>query len=153
MLTKRHTRQRAVVAILTLVAVLFGAGMVRIELLDTTLQSIVYDRAITLSPAEVRNQITIVAIDDPTIKQYGPWHTYAKLNEARAVYPDDLSLRGYIEIIRTAIVRDLLSHPKGLQAVPRLSADTAMRPRPTSRACSSQPRRCRLAPSPSGART
>ena len=58
-----------------------------------------------------------------SLKQYGPWHTYAKLNEARAVYPDDLSLRGYIEIIRTAIVRDLLSHPKGLQAVPRLSAE------------------------------
>ncbi|OLC12498.1 MAG: hypothetical protein AUH44_00425 [Chloroflexi bacterium 13_1_40CM_68_15] len=73
MLTKRHTRQRAVVAILTLVAVLLGAGMVRIEMLDTTLQAIVYDRAITISPAAVRNQITIVAIDDPTIKQYGPW--------------------------------------------------------------------------------
>lgn len=58
-----------------------------------------------------------------SLKQYGPWHTYAKLNEARVAYPDDLSLRGYIEIIRTAIVRDLLSHPKGLQAVPRLSAE------------------------------
>jgi hypothetical protein len=42
---------------------------------------------------------------------------------AQAAYPDDLSLRGYIEIIRTSIVRDLLSHPKGLQAVPRLSAE------------------------------
>jgi hypothetical protein len=58
-----------------------------------------------------------------SLKQHGPWHTYAKLNEARAAYPDDLSLRGYIEIIRTSIVRDLLSHPKGLQAVPRLSAE------------------------------
>jgi adenylate cyclase len=73
LLTKRHTRQRAVVAALTLVAVLLGAGMIRIELLDTTLQSAFYDKAIDVSPAQVRNQITIVAIDDPTIKQYGPY--------------------------------------------------------------------------------
>jgi len=58
-----------------------------------------------------------------SLKQYGPWHTYAKLIEARNTYPDDLAVRGYIEIVRTAIVRDLLSHPKGLQAVPRLSAE------------------------------
>jgi adenylate cyclase len=71
--TKRHTRQRAIVAALTLVAVLVGAAMVQTELLDTTLQAVVYDRAITISPAEVRNQITIVAIDDPSIAQYGRW--------------------------------------------------------------------------------
>jgi len=58
-----------------------------------------------------------------SLRQYGAWHTYAKLNEARVAYPDDLSLRGYIEIIRNSIVRDLLAHPKGLQAVPRLSAE------------------------------
>ena len=58
-----------------------------------------------------------------SLKQYGPWHTYAKLIEARNAYPNDLSLRGYIEIIRTAIVRDLLSHPKALNAVPKLSAE------------------------------
>lgn len=58
-----------------------------------------------------------------SLKQNGVWHTYYKLNEARAVYPDDLSLRGYTEILRNAIVRDLLQHPKGMQAVPKLSAE------------------------------
>ena len=58
-----------------------------------------------------------------SLKQYGPWHTYTKLIEARNAYPDDLSLRGYVEIVRTMIVRDLLSHPKGLLAVPKLSAE------------------------------
>ena len=58
-----------------------------------------------------------------SLKQYGQWHTYAKLIEARNAYPNDLAVRGYVEIIRTAIVRDLLSHPKGLLAVPKLSAE------------------------------
>jgi adenylate cyclase len=73
LLTKRHTRQRTVVAFLTLVAVLAGAGTLAIELFDTTLQSAFYDRAIAVSPAQVRNQITIVAIDNPTITHYGPY--------------------------------------------------------------------------------
>jgi len=51
-----------VVAFLTSIAVLIGAALLAGEVLDTTLQSVVYDRAITISPAEVRNQITIVAI-------------------------------------------------------------------------------------------
>src|ERR1043165_666523 len=58
-----------------------------------------------------------------SMKQYGPWHTYYKLVEARDMYPNDLALRGYVEIIRTAIVREFLNTPKGLQAVPRLSAE------------------------------
>ena len=58
-----------------------------------------------------------------SIKQNGLWHTYMKLVEARGAYPDDLSLRGYTEIIRNTIVRDFLAHPKGMQAVPKLSAD------------------------------
>jgi len=58
-----------------------------------------------------------------SIKQNGIWHTYLKLIEARGAYPDDLSLRGYTEIIRNTIVRDFLAHPKGMQAVPKLSAD------------------------------
>lgn len=58
-----------------------------------------------------------------SMKQYGGWHTYAKLVEARQIYPDDLELRGYVEIVRNSIVRDFLSGPKGLQAVPRLSAE------------------------------
>ncbi|HUJ13346.1 MAG TPA: hypothetical protein VL284_06085 [Thermoanaerobaculia bacterium] len=58
-----------------------------------------------------------------SIKQYGVWHTYLKLMEARTAYPDDLSLRGYAEIVRNTIVRDFLAHPKGMQAVPKLSAE------------------------------
>lgn len=58
-----------------------------------------------------------------SMKQYGAWHTYGKLMEARGAYPEDLSLRGYVEIVRNAIVRDLLSTPKGLNAVPKLSAE------------------------------
>ena len=58
-----------------------------------------------------------------SMKQYGAWHTYAKLVEARNIYGDDLALRGYLEIVRNAIVRDFLSGPKGMQAVPRLSAE------------------------------
>ena len=58
-----------------------------------------------------------------SIKQYGVWHTYLKLVEARGAYPDDLSLRGYTEIVRNTIVRDFLAHPKGMHAVPKLSSD------------------------------
>ena len=58
-----------------------------------------------------------------SVKQYGMWHTYNKLQDARAQFPDDLSLRGYTEIVRNNIVRDFVSHPKGMQAVPRLSAE------------------------------
>jgi hypothetical protein len=58
-----------------------------------------------------------------SLKQNGVWHTHAKLLEARRAYADDLSLRGYLEIVRNTIVRDFLAHPRGLQAVPKLSAD------------------------------
>ena len=58
-----------------------------------------------------------------SVKQNGVWHTYYKLLEARAQYPDDLSLRGYTEILRNSIVKDFVTHPKGMQAVPRLSAE------------------------------
>jgi hypothetical protein len=58
-----------------------------------------------------------------SLKQHGVWHTYAKLLEARRAYPDDLSLRGYVELVRNTIVRDFLAHPKGMQAVPKLSVE------------------------------
>jgi hypothetical protein len=58
-----------------------------------------------------------------SMKQHGVWHTHGKLLEARRQYPDDLALRGYVEIVRNGIVRDFLGHPRGLQAVPKLSAD------------------------------
>jgi hypothetical protein len=58
-----------------------------------------------------------------SIKQNGLWHTYNKLLEARQAYPGDFSLRGYVEIVRNSIVRDFLALPRGMQAVPKLSAD------------------------------
>jgi len=84
--TKRQTRQRAVVAGLTALAVLLGAVALATEFFDTTLQTAVYDKAIDLSPAKVKNQVTIVALDDPTITQYGryplPRKAYADLIKA-----------------------------------------------------------------------
>lgn len=85
LLAKRQTRQRAVIAGLAVIAVLIGAIAQLTEALDTTLQAAVYDRAIALSPATVRNQITIVALDDPTLRQYG-------------VYP--LPRRAYADLLR-----------------------------------------------------
>lgn len=58
-----------------------------------------------------------------SVKQYGVWHTYLKLIEARGAYPDDLALRGYTEIVRNTIVRDFLANPKGMKAIPKLSAE------------------------------
>src|ERR1051326_2553456 len=58
-----------------------------------------------------------------SLKQHGSWHTYLKLVEARNAYPEDLALRGYVEIVRNVIVKELIGSAKGLQAVPRLSAE------------------------------
>jgi hypothetical protein len=58
-----------------------------------------------------------------SLKQNGVWHTYSKLMEARNSYPNDLALRGYVEIVRNIIVREFLEHPKGMQSVPKLSAE------------------------------
>jgi hypothetical protein len=58
-----------------------------------------------------------------SIKQHGLWHTYNRLLEARKAYPEDLALRGYIEIVRNTIVREFLGHPRGMQAVPKLSPE------------------------------
>ena len=58
-----------------------------------------------------------------SLKQNGVWHTYEKLTEASRAYPGDLSLRGYVELVRNVIVRDLLARPRGMQAVPKLTAE------------------------------
>lgn len=58
-----------------------------------------------------------------SLKQYGAWHTHKKLSEAKQSYPNDLPLRGYCEIVRNMIIRDFLDHPKGLNAVPKLSSE------------------------------
>jgi hypothetical protein len=58
-----------------------------------------------------------------SLKQNGLWHTHNKLVEAREIYPDDLALRGYLEIVRNSIARDFLAHPRGVSAVPKMSAE------------------------------
>ncbi|HUP66371.1 MAG TPA: hypothetical protein VM557_13930 [Thermoanaerobaculia bacterium] len=58
-----------------------------------------------------------------SLKQNGAWATYEKLLEARRAYPEDLLLRGYAEIVRNTIVRDLLGSPKGLQSAPKLTPE------------------------------
>ena len=58
-----------------------------------------------------------------SLKQNGPWATWEKLVEARRAYPEDMLLRGYAEIVRTSIVRDLLAGAKGLMAAPKLTPD------------------------------
>ena len=97
MFSKRQRRQRAVVVGLAALAVLFGAFALLTQALDTTLQTAVYDRAIAVSPADVNNQITIVAVDDLTIKKYDvyplPRRAYADLVQAlRAQNPAVIAL-------------------------------------------------------------
>jgi adenylate cyclase len=81
--SKRQRRQRAVVAGLAVLAVLFGALALLTQVFDTTLQTAIYDKAIDISPAQVKNQITIVAVDDLTISKYDvyplPRRAYADL--------------------------------------------------------------------------
>jgi adenylate cyclase len=68
--TKRHTRQRLVVGGLTFVALAVGAVLLRGELFDTSLQSIVYDKAIDIGQTTLRNQVTIIALDNATVDRY-----------------------------------------------------------------------------------
>lgn len=58
-----------------------------------------------------------------SLRDAGPWRTYEKLLEARRSFPEDLLVRGYTEIIRNLVVREFLAHPKGLEAVPKLSPE------------------------------
>jgi adenylate cyclase len=91
--TKRHTRQRLVVAGLTLTALVVGALLLRTEILDTTLQSVVYDRAIDIGNPPLANQVTIIALDDRTVDQYRyplPHHAYTDL--LRALKPQNASV-------------------------------------------------------------
>jgi adenylate cyclase len=92
--SKRHTRQRLVVIGLTVVSLAVGVLFLRAEIFDTSLQSVVYDRAITIGSTTLRNQVTIVALDDKTVAQYGryplPHKAYTDL--IRALKPLDASV-------------------------------------------------------------
>jgi len=90
---KRHTRQRLAVAGLTLAAIVVGALLLRTEFVDTTLQSIVYDKAIDIGNPPLANQVTIVALDDKTVDQYRyplPHQAYTDL--LRALKPQNPSV-------------------------------------------------------------
>ncbi|MBI3521847.1 MAG: adenylate/guanylate cyclase domain-containing protein [Chloroflexi bacterium] len=86
MLARRQQRQRVVIAGMTLVAIVLAALAISADILGPSLQNAVYDFTITSFPAKVKNQVTIVAIDDKTIdayKQYPlPRNVYADLLSA-----------------------------------------------------------------------
>src|SRR5438132_9097920 len=86
MLRTRRARQRAVLAPVTALATVVGAGLYGAGFLGDNLQNVVYDSFITNAPATVKNQITIIGIDDKTIKEYGryplPRQAYADLLKA-----------------------------------------------------------------------
>jgi hypothetical protein len=57
------------------------------------------------------------------LAEVGPWQTLAWLFEERTRQPNDVALRGYIEIIRSVVVKEFLSHPQGFRAIPKLSPE------------------------------
>lgn len=57
------------------------------------------------------------------MKSEGIWPTLEWLQRERSQSPQDLALRGYVEILRASIVKDFLSFPKGMQSVPKMTPD------------------------------
>lgn len=57
------------------------------------------------------------------LKDDGTWKTLSWLQVQRKEHPTDLALRGYVEILRASIVRDLLAATSGLKSAPRMSPD------------------------------
>jgi hypothetical protein len=57
------------------------------------------------------------------LAESGTWATLTWLFEERSRQPEDLALRGYVEILRAVVVKEFVAHPQGLRAVPRLSAE------------------------------
>lgn len=73
MFARRRDRQRAILALICALALALTTVLTIAKAFDGTLQAAVYDTFIAQSPARLSNQITIVAIDDATIRQYGRW--------------------------------------------------------------------------------
>ncbi len=57
------------------------------------------------------------------LSELGPWQTLSWLIEERNRNPEEIALRGYVEIIRTVLVKDFLSNAQGVRAIPKLSAE------------------------------
>ena len=77
----------------------------------------------SLTPPTTTDLGDLYTMISESLASAGPWATYARLLDLRKTSPDDLKLRGYCEMIRNVIVRDFLARPKGMQAVPRLTAE------------------------------
>src|SRR4051812_27645451 len=61
----------------------------------TTVTTGVYNAAVSsVAPPKAPPKPDWARLVSDSIKQHGMWHTFYKLLEARAAYPDDLSLRG-----------------------------------------------------------
>jgi adenylate cyclase len=72
-LRNRKQRQRAALAGIVVLATLLSAYFVAGSFFGDNLQAAVYDNVITGAPAKVKNQITIIALDDATVARYGRW--------------------------------------------------------------------------------
>ncbi len=73
MLRDRKSRQRAVLAAIVVLSTLVSAYLIDTRYFNDSLQSAVYDSVITAAPAKVKNQVTIIALDDATVEKYGRW--------------------------------------------------------------------------------
>ncbi len=73
MLRNRRQRQRVILGTIVVIATALSAFLTRGNFFENNLQAAVYDYVITAAPAKVKNQITIVALDDATVKRYGRW--------------------------------------------------------------------------------
>lgn len=86
MFARRQQRQRAVLAAICALGLAVTALLTVSRSFDANLQAAVYDTFLTNNPGRLSNQITIVAIDDATIRQYGRWplprQAYADLLKA-----------------------------------------------------------------------
>jgi len=58
-----------------------------------------------------------------SLRQNGAWPTYVKLLETLRTKPNDLAIRGLIEIVRCTMVRDFVAKANRLKIVPRLSPE------------------------------
>ena len=67
----RRQRQRAILAALAGLGIALGAISYNAHLVDPTLQAATYDTFITNAPGRISNQVTIIAVDDSTIRRYG----------------------------------------------------------------------------------
>lgn len=57
------------------------------------------------------------------VKAEGNWAALTWLQQERTRNSGDLSLRGYIEILRASIVKDFLGAAAGMKSVPKLTPD------------------------------